>query len=598
VILLSEIVATLTANLNSARLFPTMTTVTFRPESDTCPRCEGPMKVWNTTSKTVATLAVGRFVAHEYRYYCPQCGQVVGSQELATLVPQRCRIGYDVLVLVGTQFFLNSRDNEQIVNNLREKNVDVSRSEVSYLAKKFIVYLALLHKQMRSHTRSFPSLGGGYILHLDGTCEGDSPHLISVLDGITDIVLDNTKVASENADELIPFLQEIKAAYGDPVAVVSDMGKGIVAAIGTVFPDVPLFICHFHFLKSVGKELFGKENEAIRNRLKTIGVQGILRKRLRALAGVCEAAESVQTFISGIKTEDPTKPSSHMIVYSLLQWALEGKHQGEGRGFPFDQPHLVFYRRLVRVHTLVGRLRQAGLFDGSKEKRLYTTIRSDLQPVIRDTRMKSTAAVMQEKVEVFSRLRTAMRITLPQNKRGLNDEGEPCRMKTIEEGVMKFMRRLCKDKTRMQDKAYRKLIDHITENRCKLFCDLIVVETQVGKIIIQPHRTNNILEIFFRNFMRTYRKKNGFQAMEKALKTMLKDTPLVMNLRNEDFVDLLLDGKKDLAVRFADIDAVSVREQMKDSSGAEHLVSVELKRLIASSTFPESLTFLIRRKVS
>jgi hypothetical protein len=81
-------------------------------------------------------------------------------------------------------------------------------------------------------------------------------------------------------------------------------------------------------------------------------------------------------------------------------------------------------------------------------------------------------------------------------------------------------------------------------------------------------------------------------------KKLLKDTPLVMILRNEDFVDLLLDGKKDLAVRFADIDAVTVREQMKDSSGAEHLVSVELKRLIASSTFPESLTFLIRRKVS
>ncbi len=588
----------MTANLSSARLFPTMTTVTFRPESEVCPQCEGPMKVWNTANKTVATLAIGTFAAREYRYYCRQCGEVVGSRELATLVAQRCRIGYDVLVSVGKQFFLDSRDNEQIVSNLRQKNVDVSRSEVSYLAKKFIVYLALLHKQVRRQTRSFLSLGGGYILHLDGTCEGDSPHLISVLDGITDIVLDNTKVASENADELIPFLQEVQAAYGDPVAVVSDMGKGIVAAVAEVFPDVPLFICHFHFLKGVGKELFGKENEAIRNRLKTIGIQGRLRKRLRALAGACETAQSIDTFISRIETEDPTKPSSHMIVYSLLQWALEGKHQGEGRGFPFDQPHLVFYRRLVRVHALLGRLRQAGLFDGSKEKKLYTTIRSDLQPVIRDTRMKSTAAVMQEKVEVFTRLRTAMRITLPQNKRGLNDEGEPCRMKTIEEEVMKFMRRLCRDKNRMQDKAYQKLIDHITENRRRLFCDPLVVKTQVGKIIIQPHRTNNILEIFFRNFMRTYRKKNGFQAMEKALKAMLKDTPLVMNLRNEDFVDLLLDGKKDLATRFADIDAMIVRQQMKNSRAAEHLVSVKLKRLIASTTFPESLMFLTDKKAS
>jgi hypothetical protein len=513
-------------------------------------------------------------------------------------VPQRCRIGYDVLVSVGTQFFLDSRDNRQIVSNLREKNIDVSRSEVSYLAKKFIVYLALLHTQVRGRTRSFLWLRGGYILHLDGTCEGDSPHLISVLDGITDIVLDNTKVASENAEELIPFLQEVRRAYGDPVAVVSDMGKGIVAAIGKVFTDVPLFICHYHFLKSVGKELFGRENEVIRNRLKTLGIQAVLRKRLRTLAVACTTPETVRTFISGIENEDPTKPSSSMIVYSLLRWALESKHQGEGRGFPFDQPHLVFYRRLVRVYDLLGRLRQAGLFDGSKEKRLYTTIRSDLHRLARDAKMNSTAAVMQEKVEVFAGLRTAMRITVPQSKHALNDEGEPCRMKTIEHEVTKFMNRLCRDKIRMRDKAYRKLIDHIGENHRRLFCDPIIVETQMGKVVIQPNRTNNILEHFFRNLMRTYRKKNGFQAMEKALKSMLKDTPLVMNLRNEDFVDLLLEGKKDLAARFADIDAQAVRQQMTKSGTVEHPVSATLKRLTASPTFPESLTFLMAKKAS
>ena len=48
------------------------------------------------------------------------------------------------------------------------------------------------------------------ILHLDGTCEGGSPHLISAIDGITEIVLENIKLPSENAADLIPFLEEIK----------------------------------------------------------------------------------------------------------------------------------------------------------------------------------------------------------------------------------------------------------------------------------------------------------------------------------------------------------------------------------------------------
>ncbi|MCK5570884.1 MAG: hypothetical protein KAJ15_14275, partial [Spirochaetes bacterium] len=99
-----------------------------------------------------------------------------------------------------------------------------------------------------------------------------------------------------------------------------------------------------------------------------------------------------------------------------------------------------------------------------------------------------------------------------------------------------------------------------------LFRDPIVVEAKAGKIIIQPQRTNNILEQFFRTLMRTYRKKNGFQAMERALKAMLKDTPLVMNLRNKDFMKIFLNGKRDLAQRFADVDAEIVHRQMHMST--------------------------------
>jgi len=69
---------------------------------------------------------------------------------------------------------------------------------------------------------------GRYILHVDGTCEGDSPHLFCGLDGISEIVLDNIKIPSERKELLIPFFQRIKKQYGDPVALVHDMGIGIL----------------------------------------------------------------------------------------------------------------------------------------------------------------------------------------------------------------------------------------------------------------------------------------------------------------------------------------------------------------------------------
>lgn len=585
-------------------LFPTMLTITFRPQSRTCPRCGVRGKVLKTKTTKVATLAIGEFSAREFRYSCPRCGLVIGSEELRGLVAKGCNNGYDVLVHVGEAFFLGSHDNEQIVDELREKNVFVCRSEISYLAKKFIVYLALLHKRVQKQTRAFLSMNGGYVLHLDGTCEGESPHLISVLDGITEIVLDNTKLPSENADDLIPFLQGIRTAYGEPVAVVTDMGKGFLAAIAAVFAGVPLFVCHYHFLRSVGKELLSEENDTIRKRLSRHGIQGVLRRRVRALNDtIAGAPRFAERFLTGIETEEVGKACAveglpQLVVHTLLVWALEGKSQGQGRGFPFDQPYLTFYRRLVTAGKLLDQFSRAGLFAGAKDRRLYSTVGGDLLPVTRDSMLKRAAAKMEEKVGVFDRLRTAMRITLDENKRALNDDGELCDMKTIEKEVSKFRRQVTKDNNRMKEGAYRKMIGQIDKYHQMLFCDPIVAETKAGRIIIQPQRTNNILEQFFRTLMRTYRKKNGFQAMEKALKAMLKDTPLVMNLRNEDFMEVLLSGKSDLAQRFADIDAEIVRQELNRSTGQGNRPSARLKKIIGAPTFLESLTSLVTKMAS
>jgi hypothetical protein len=560
--------------------------------------------VLKTKSRKVATLAIGEFIAREFRCRCRRCGREVGSEELRALVPTGCTIGYDVLVRVGEAFFLESRNNGQIVDELRERNASVCRSEVSYLARKFVVYLALLHKRMRKETKGFLCINGGYILHLDGTCEGESPHLISVLDGITEIVLDNVKLPSESAEGLIPFLRGIKDSYGEPLAAVTDMGKGILAALREVFEEVPRFVCHFHFLKNAGKELFGEENETLRNRLSNHGIQGILRAKVRTLNGwIAQRSQVGDTFLAGIETGDLVEVRAlealpHLVVRTLLVWVLEGKNQGQGRGFPFDRPYLAFYRRLIAASTFLAERKDSGLFESAADRRLYRTIRDDLLAVARDATLSKTADTMHGKVQVFDRLRAAMQITLPENKRGLNDDGELCTMKTIEKGVTKFKGWLSRQTKRMKDKAYRKLIGQLDTYWHMLFCDPIVVDTEEGKIVIQPQRTNNILEQFFRNFMRGYRKKNGFQAMERTLKAMSEDTPLVMNLRNEDFMKVLLAGKSNLPQRFADIDPNVVRREMNRSTQQDKTASARLKKVVNAPTFLQTLSSLATRKAS
>ena len=135
---------------------------------------------------------------------------------------------------------------------------------------------------------------GGYLLHIDGTCEGDSPQLMSTIDEISNIVLDNEKMPTENTKEIIQFFERIKNAYGDPLALISDMSSKIINAVKTVFPVTLHFICHFHFLRDIGKDLFDYENITLR--------RGIINFRLKGK--IRSAANEVKSII----LNDPKLP--------------------------------------------------------------------------------------------------------------------------------------------------------------------------------------------------------------------------------------------------------------------------------------------------
>ena len=98
--------------------------------------------------------------------------------------------------------------------------------------------------------------------------------------------------------------------------------------------------------------------------------------------------------------------------------------------------------------------------------------------------------------------------------------------------------------------------------------------------------------------MRSYRKKNGFQAMERMLKAISEDTPLVMNLKNEDFMKVLLARKSDLPQRFADIDAQIVRQEMNRLTEQDITPSGRLKKVVNAPTFLQTLMSVVTKKAS
>jgi len=125
------------------------------------------------------------------------------------------------------------------------------------------------------------------------------------------------------------------------------------------------------------------------------------------------------------------------------------------------------------------------------------------------------------------------------------------------------------------------MIEQIEHYGPKLFADPLTVSTPQGPRTIQPQRTNNVLERFFRNLKRDCRHKTGCHSLGRALRTMLPDTPLVKNLQNPEYLKILLNGQTSLAALFAQIDPANVREELVNAQRAPEYVPRKLQRFIA-----------------
>lgn len=526
---------------------------------------------------------IGAFFAKQTVTYCPYGHGTFRSEQLRNLVPKGGTFGFDVIVEVGYALFVHCRSNQETMAELALKNVFISEREISYLGRKFIIYLALAHRQSRPILREFLAGRGGYILHVDGTCEGDSPNLFCGLDGLSELVLDTVKISSEKKDKLVPFFRGIKEQYGEPKALVHDMGKGIVNAVEEVFPDTPDFICHFHFLRDIGKDLLTDEYTAFYKRLRKLKIRPTLRRQAKYLEQKIDPAshdidEIIESLQSGNWQATHFNHIPIIMAYALIHWIFDYPSQSSGYGFPFDRPHLDFYRRLEKVHQLLEQIMDINLTDSASANRPFSQLHKVVTKVVGDKRLNDLAKNLEARAKVFDKLRCAMRIALPDGKNGINDNGDSTDMKSIEEKVTAFRKWLIGNQHR--GKTYANMIAQIDKYWEKLFADPISVVTPDGVRAVQPQRTNNILERFFRDVKRRGRKKTGMSSLNKVLKTVLADTPLVQNLKNDKYMEIILDGCSSLAERFSQIDAHLVQQEMANAAKNNEKILPAIKKMI------------------
>jgi hypothetical protein len=573
-----------------ASLFARVPMIRFRPDRDVC-LCDSKLKVKKTRKKTALSVTTP-FIAHETILECPQCERLFYSEALRRLVPRWCNVAWDVLVFVGRAMFEQHQNIEQVRQALFTRHVALCASEIEYLGQKFITYLAIAHRRATPRINQAMQLSGGYILHLDATHEADAPALMTGLDSLSKFVLANVKLPSERAEYIIPFLKRLQRDYGEPIACVHDMGTGILKAVAAVFPKNRDYICHFHFLRDVGKDLiepcYGKLRSCLRTHAATTRLNALVRQVRQQLEPRSLDARQLARMIEGGEPAADMTLLPLVSTYSLALWCLQGKQCGDGYGFPFDRPLLEFARRLlILIEHLPDLVQRLPAKDRIGNRIFYKLVRQVID-IVQDPVFEPAVEELRWRCRLFDDLRDKMRIALPDGGKGLNDEGSTRAMDSIKQGVGQFRRRLDTDTKFADDPLCRKVANQIDQYGEKLFADPIEINTPTGPTTIYPQRTNNILEQLFRRQRREYRRRTGNNSMRKRLQTMLADTPLVKNLSNQAYMDILLDGKSSLEELFAEIEMDGEKCDMKPAADTEGLLP-GFRALSNLSCLPEQI---------
>ena len=489
---------------------------------DVCSECGDSLCVRASRTRHVVSLKHGRFVAIEKQGYCPQHRALptVRSEALERIVPRGANVAYDMMVHIGLARFVQCRQLAEIQADVtRACAVELPLRTIGYQAQKFVAYIEVVHRQSIRLLRNEMAKRGGYILHIDGTCEEGSRVLLVCLDSLSGQVIESRKIASENVAEVAQVLKDVRRNWGVPLATVHDLRNSLITATEKAFPDVPQFVCHYHLAADVGKDILAGNIDSLRKLFRKSKVRprlGALRRSLRQFATRGDLPEHVVSQI--LESKAPRELAEHATpelvkgtVHALASWILAFASAGEGYGFPFDMPYLVLYERIIEVHKV---LDCASVLwpEKSTGAQSLRRLKDVLETVILGDAADEFEGLVKETkqlVRIFDRFRAALRICKPGGKNRRNDEGapatlSPARHKAILKRLRTSLKRQAK-RTPSTQKACKIVVYHIDKYWDYLFGHTL---TKGPNAIVVP-RTNNVEESLFRTIKRQCRRLHG-----------------------------------------------------------------------------------------
>jgi len=493
---------------------------------------------------------------------------VARSQQLARIVAPGAGYAYDVLARVGLARFRECRQGDEIKIELsRRYGIEAPPSTVSYLGRKFIAYVQVVHHQSIGLLRADMQNRGGYILHVDGSCEEGSGVLLVCLDSLSGQVLESRKISSENHDEIKPVLQDVRQDWGIPLAIVHDLRSTIITAAGKVFPGVPQFVCHYHLAADVGKDILSHDEDRLRRLFRRTKVRPKLRSLIRSLKDFAICPESGKHRVSSVlglhskeKLRLHCQPEvAKGVTHALASWILAFPQDGEGYGFPFDMPYLNFYQRTLDVHHMLCEACPTKPDTHRGPLGALNRLGEILAPVVTGhaaSEFREVVGQTQSDRKIFERFRAALRICPKGGKDRRNDEGTPKVLSASRhKAILKRLRTTLEDKVHSgspSQEACAIVVRHLDKYWPYLFGHVL---TNKGRKIVVP-RTNNLEEGLFRVVKRQCRRLHGRGHLSRDIDAMPPSTPLLLNFANSSYCQTVYGGTEpeQIAAVFSRVD--------------------------------------------
>lgn|GEM_PF-2497390 len=518
------------------------------PKRNRCGQCRRRLHVSKTRKRTVVT-ASGKTAITEVTRQCPEHPDQLFPPE-QTLVPPKSRYGYDLIAETGQLRFLEHKQIQEIDEELSNRGIAVPERTIQWLCDRFLRYIVGVHWESLARLSQLFKAQGGYVLHIDGSGKS-GPMVLLLKEGWTDITLLTVQIGSEAAKLIVPYLELVKRHFGSPVAVVSDMSEGNLAAIREVFPDTYIIICHYHFLKNVGLKLFEPFYPRFRDRMNRRGVKKELRALRRKLRLRKDQNEDAATALAVVE---------HILAY---------EKDGKGLAYPFSLPAVDFYRRCLEAGMTVRKAilaRARGNVSSPNLSRVENILRRLKPPPIVLGRLQTDFEDLCVRWKWFQGIRAALRYRngpIPlSTKINLSD-------KDLEKGRRKLDRILARISVfegkggrdhhgRALHKALGKVAEMITERRGNLFAPNVLVNVNGKAIVKKLPRTNAPEESEFRKARRHSRRINGNSDVERQFQRDGPGMLMVQNLKDREYVRLVYGSMGQMAARFARVSQASL----------------------------------------